>query len=170
MTGKIKIGVSSCLLGNVVRYDGGHKLDLYLRDILGQIVEWVPVCPEVEAGLTVPREPMQLSGDPAAPRLVTIQTGIDHTERVARWAHARLVQLEKADLCGFVFKARSPSCGVHDTKITASSGGMAGLGPGLFAAAFMLRFSSLPVEDEERLRLTSIREDFIESIFACRKR
>jgi len=170
MPGKIKIGVSSCLLGNAVRYDGGHKLDLYLRDLLGQIVEWVPICPEVEAGLTVPREPMQLSGNPAAPRLLTIQTGIDHTERVAQWAQAKLVQLEKTDLCGFVFKARSPSCGVHDTRIMTSSGGTAGLGPGLFAAAFMRRFPSLPAEDEERLRLTSIREHFIENIFACRKR
>jgi uncharacterized protein YbbK (DUF523 family) len=124
----------------------------------------VPVCPEVEAGLTVPREPMQLSGDPAAPRLLAIQTGIDHTERLTRWAHARLVRLEKAGLCGFVFKARSPSCGVHDTQIVTSSGSMAGLGPGLFAAAFMLRFPSLPVEDEERLRDPGVREEFIERI------
>ena len=113
MSEKIKIGVSSCLLGNAVRYDGGHKLDIYLRDTLGKLVEWVPICPEVEAGLTVPREPMQLAGDRAAPRLLTIQTGIDHTERVAQWAHARLVRLEKEDLCGYVFKARSPSCGVQ---------------------------------------------------------
>ena len=170
MPGKIKIGVSSCLLGNAVRYDGGHKLDLYLRDTLGKLVEWVPICPEVEAGLTVPREPMQLAGDRAAPRLLTIQTGIDHTERLARWAHARLVLLEKEELCGFVFKARSPSCGVHDTQITTPSGGTAGPGPGLFAAAFMRWFPSLPIEDEERLRLASIREGFIKSIFACRKR
>jgi uncharacterized protein YbbK (DUF523 family) len=168
MSTKIKIGVSSCLLGTAVRYDGGHKLDLYLRDTLGKLVEWVSICPEVEAGLTVPREPMQLSGNPAAPRLLTIQTGIDHTERVAQWAQARLVRLEKEELCGFVFKARSPSCGIHDTRITTPSGGTAG--PGLFAAAFMLRFPSLPVEDEERLRVASIREGFIKSIFACRKR
>jgi len=170
MSTKIKIGASSCLLGNAVRYDGGHKLDPYLRDILGRLVEWVPICPEVEAGLTVPREPMQLSGDPAAPRLLTIQTGIDHTERLAQWAQARLVRLEKEELCGFVFKARSPSCGVHDTQIAASYGRTAGPGPGLFAAAFMLRFPSLPVEDEERLRVVSIREGFIKSILACRKR
>jgi uncharacterized protein YbbK (DUF523 family) len=170
MSGKIKIGVSSCLVGNAVRYDGGHKLDPYLRDTLGRLVEWVPVCPEVEAGLTVPREPMQLSGDPAAPRLLTIQTGIDHTDRVTHWVHAKLALLEKADLCGFVFKARSPSCGVYDAPTVASSGSIAGRGPGLFAAAFMLRFPSLPVEDEERFRLTSIGEDFIKRILACRKR
>src|SRR5512143_1734368 len=105
----IKLGISSCLLGENVRYDGGHKLDHYLRDTLGQFVEWVPVCPEVECGLPVPREAMRLVGDPDAPRLVTRKTGIDHTERMTKWAGRKLAQLERQNLCGFVFKARSPS-------------------------------------------------------------
>jgi uncharacterized protein YbbK (DUF523 family) len=78
---KIKLGISSCLLGNPVRYDGGHKLDHFLSETLGHYVEWVPVCPEVESGLPVPREAMHLVGDPEAPRLVTIRSNVDHTDR-----------------------------------------------------------------------------------------
>ncbi len=79
MDQKIKLGISSCLLGEKVRYDGGHKLDHYLKDTLGRFVDWTPVCPEVECGLTVPREAMHLTGSPDAPRLVTVKSGIDHT-------------------------------------------------------------------------------------------
>ena len=114
---KIKLGISSCLLGNKVRYDGGHKLDHFLTDTLGAYVDWVPVCPEVESGLSVPREAMHLVGDPGAPRLVTIRSGVDHTSRMRRWAHEKVTALAAEDLCGFVFKSRSPSSGMRGVKI-----------------------------------------------------
>jgi uncharacterized protein YbbK (DUF523 family) len=168
MPRKIKIGISSCLLGNNVRYDGGHKLDLYLRDTLGQIVLWSPVCPEVEAGLTVPREPMQLYGDPSAPRLITIETKMDRTDDLLYLIEKKLPRLEQQGISGFVFKARSPSCGVHDTPLHSASGYLVGLRAGLFAEAVVRRYPFLPVEDEERLRDPGIRDTFIERALAYR--
>jgi len=85
MEEKIKLGISSCLLGNKVRFDGGHKRDHFLTDTLGQYVEYVPVCPEVEYGLGIPREALRLVGDPDSPRLVTSRTHLDHTEGMLRW-------------------------------------------------------------------------------------
>jgi uncharacterized protein YbbK (DUF523 family) len=149
---KPRVGISACLLGREVRYDGGHKLDRFLRDALGALVEFVPVCPEVECGLPVPREAMGLEGDPAAPRLVTRETRVDHTARMLRWAGRRVNALARRDLRGFVFKARSPSCGPGHGDAR---------GAGLFARAFMDRFPLLPVEDEERLRDPAVREAFL---------
>ena len=162
---KISLGISSCLLGNPVRYDGGHKLDHFLTDTLGQYVDWVPVCPEVECGLPVPREAMHLVGDPEEPRLVTIRTGADHTTRMKRWAKKRTGELEKEELCGFVFKSRSPSSGMRGVKIYNEAGGAYTTGSGIFAQAFMRRFPLLPVEDEGRLHDPALRENFIERIF-----
>jgi len=105
---KIKLGISTCLLGEPVRYDGGHRLDRYLRDVLGPHVEYVAVCPEVECGLPVPRESMRLEGDPQASRLVTTRTRIDHTDRMIEWAKRRVRELETESLCGFIFKANFP--------------------------------------------------------------
>ena len=100
----IRVGISSCLLGQKVRYDGGHKRDRFLTDTLGRFVEWVPVCPEVECGLPTPRESMHLEGDPSSPRLITTRTRVDHTDRMRRWVGKRLKELEKEGLCGFIFK------------------------------------------------------------------
>ncbi|MDA8141140.1 MAG: DUF523 and DUF1722 domain-containing protein [Desulfobacteraceae bacterium] len=169
MTETIKLGISSCLLGNPVRYDGGHKLDLFIRDTLGQYVTFVPVCPEVECGLPVPRESMRLVGDPNAPRLVTTRTGIDHTERMNRWARQRLDQLAGEDLCGFIFKKNSPSSGMQRVKVYNDSGMPVKHGSGLFAKAFMERFPLIPAEDEGRLHDPALRENFIERIFALRR-
>lgn len=166
MPDKIKLGISSCLLGNNVRYDGGHKLDLYLKDTLGRIVEWVPICPEVEAGLSVPREPMQLVGDAAKPRLLTIETKQDLTDALVCWIDVKLKNLEELDVRGFVFKARSPSCGVRDTELFSTLGESIGVRAGLFAEAVMSCFPSLPVEDEEVLRDNIIRKRFIAQIMA----
>ena len=98
----IRVGISTCLLGENVRYDGGHKLDRYLMDTLGQYVDYVPVCPEVECGLGVPREAIRLVGDPESPRLVTVKTGHDLTERMLAWAGKRVKELEREGLCGFI--------------------------------------------------------------------
>ena len=169
MTDKIKLGISTCLLGENVRYDGGHKQDHYLTDTLGRYVKWVPVCPEVEYGLPVPREAMRLVGDPDAPRLVTIRTGKDHTDGMKAWARKKLVALEREDLSGFIFKSRSPSSGYSGVKVYSSSGMPARKGMGIFAGAFIEQFPLIPVEDEGRLHDPVLRENFIERVFVFKR-
>ena len=165
MLGKIKIGVSSCLLGNEVRYDGGHKRDRYITDVLGTHVELVPVCPETEVGFGVPRETIRLEGEVDAPRLVTTRTRIDYTDRMLAWASRRVLELEKEALSGFVFKKSSPSCGMIRVKVFHGRGRPFIRGVGLFARTFMDHFPLLPVEEEGRLYDSVIREAFIERIF-----
>ena len=166
---KIKVGVSSCLLGENVRYDGGHKHDRFITETLGPYFEWVPVCPEVEYGLPVPREAMHLSGDASSPRLVTIKTGIDHTDGMRRWSEKKLKQLEKEGLCGFIFKARSPSSGIYGIKVYTSSGMPAGKSEGIFGGAFRRSFPLIPVLDDGRLHDPDLRENFIEKIFVYKR-
>jgi uncharacterized protein YbgA (DUF1722 family)/uncharacterized protein YbbK (DUF523 family) len=163
------LGISSCLLGNPVRYDGGHKLDRLLADGFGPFVSWIAVCPETECGLQVPREAMRLVGVTGPPRLVTVRTGEDMTDRMLKWTGGKLEALGKADLSGFVFKSRSPSSAMRDAKRYGASGVASAKGPGLFAAAFMERFPMVPVEDEGRLNDAGIRENFIERIFTYRR-
>ncbi len=165
MPESIKIGISRCLLGERVRYDGGHKRDPFLTDVLGLFVQWVGVCPEVECGLPVPREAMRLVGEAESPRLVSIRSGTDLTDRMRRWIEKRLSELEGEDLCGFIFKARSPSSGIRGVKIYSEKGIPYAKGAGLFGRAFMDRFPCIPVEDEGRLQDAWIRENFIERIF-----
>jgi uncharacterized protein YbbK (DUF523 family) len=165
----VRIGISSCLLGEKVRYDGGHKLDLYLRDTLGRCVEYVAICPEIECGFGVPREPMHLDGDPGNPRIVTRETKVDMTDRIVGWARNRAGELEKEDLSGFIFKSRSPSCGVHKVKVVTAKGGEVDLGVGIFARVFIDRFPGVPVEDNDRLQDPAVREKFIEAIFTFAK-
>lgn len=160
MEERIRIGISACLLGEKVRYDGGHRLNPCLKETLGRLADWVPVCPEAECGLSVPREPMHLVGDPELPRLVTMATGIDHTDRMLQWASQKLPALEKEEICGFIFKSRSPSCGMRDVSIASASGTVKHTGAGLFARAWMEYFPSLPVEDEEGLQDPVKRENF----------
>ncbi len=169
MEDKIKLGISSCLLGEKVRYDGWHKLDHYITKTLGHYVEWVPVCPEVEYGLAVPREAMHLVGTEEGPRLVTSRTGVDHTRGMKRWAAQRLDGLEEESLCGFIFKSGSPSSGMRGVKVYNPSGVPVRTGSGIFAAAFMERFPLIPVEDEGRLQNPALRENFIERAFVFRR-
>ncbi|MBN2346377.1 MAG: DUF523 and DUF1722 domain-containing protein [Candidatus Aminicenantes bacterium] len=169
MEEKIKLGVSSCLLGNKVRYDGGHKLDPFLASTLGQFVEYVPVCPEVEAGFPVPREAFRLVGDPRHPRLVTRQSGVDATPRMERWIEKKLPQLEKEGLCGFIFKSQSPSSGMERVKVYNEKGMAEKKGVGIFARALMERLPLLPVEEEGRLQDIHLRENFIVRVFAYRR-
>ena len=168
MSGAIRVGISSCLLGNAVRYDGGDKLDRFLHDTLGRLVRWVPVCPEAEYGLPIPREALRLVGDPADPRLVTSRSGVDHTAGMKIWALQRLEALEREDLRGFVFKSRSPSCGMRQIAVYPRVGGVpvAG-GSGIFARAFRERFPRLPVEDDDRLDDPGLRAGFIEKLGPC---
>ncbi len=165
----LRLGISHCLLGEPVRYDGQHRRDAFLVGTLGQFVDYVPVCPEVECGLTVPREAMRLVGTVEAPRLLTQRTGIDHTQRMLSWAEGRLEALAQEDLCGFIFKAKSPSSGMERVKVYRDDGQVTGYGAGLFARAFMARFPLLPVEEDGRLHDPLLRENFIERIFTLRR-
>ncbi len=167
MGNEITIGVSSCLLGEKVRYDGGHKHDRYITGTLGQFFRFAPVCPEVGCGLSVPRESMRLEGDPAAPRLVTNRTRVDLTDRMMDYCHAKVRELEKEDLCGFIFKKDSPSSGLFRVKVYAA-GMPSKAGRGLFADALVKHFPLLPVEEEGRLSDMNLRENFIERVFAFR--
>ena len=152
-----------------MRYDGSHKLDRYIRDTLGRYFQFLPVCPEVECGLPVPRETMRLIGDFEAPRLITVHSGIDLTQQMMRWANQRIRELETENLCGFIFKKDSPSSGMQRVKVYNRKGIAERKGRGLFAKAFMNHFHDLPVEDEGRLQDPKIRENFIERIFVIKR-
>jgi uncharacterized protein YbgA (DUF1722 family)/uncharacterized protein YbbK (DUF523 family) len=166
---KIKMGISACLLGEKVRYDGGHQHDRYLTDTLGQYFNYVPVCPEVEYGLPTPREAMHLTGTPASARLVTIKAGVDHTDGMLKWANLKLNKLESEGLCGFIFKSKSPSSGMKAVKVYGPSGIPVNKGVGIFAGSFMKRFPILPVEEDGRLHDPALRENFIERVFVYRR-
>ena len=148
---KIKLGISACLLGEKVRYDGQHQHDRFITYTLGQYVEFVPVCPEVECGLGVPRETLRLTGNPENPKLITTRTGIDHTDRMQKWAKKRVKELEKDDLCGFIFKSRSPSSGMERVKVYVTPQKTTKTGVGMYAKTFMDHFPLLPVEEDGRL-------------------
>jgi uncharacterized protein YbbK (DUF523 family) len=163
-----RIGVSACLLGERVRYDGRDKRDAWLVDILGPRVEWVPVCPEVEAGLGTPREPMNLGRDTTGRIvLVTDRVRDDLTATMRDYAARRAGELADADLDGYVLKAGSPSCGldvpVHGDRTP-------GRGRGVFAAALTARLANLPVADERELAEPSSRDRFVERVFAHYRR
>ena len=163
---RLRVGISACLLGQEVRYDGGHKRDPFLVDTLGQFVEWVPVCPEVELGLGIPRESVRLEGAPDAPRLVAMKTRVDHTTAMARFARARVDALAEQELVGYVLKKDSPSCGMERVRVYGDGGPPARTGTGAFARVLMTRLPLLPVEEEGRLHDPRLRENFVERLFA----
>lgn len=165
----IRVGVSSCLLGEGVRYDGGHKRDRFLTDQLATFVEWVPVCPEFEAGLGIPRPAMRLVLEGDAVRLREIKSGQDHTALVQGYAQRRARSLRALDLCGYVLKKDSPSCGMTRVKIYREAEMPVRDGVGLFAEALQAAQPLLPIEDEGRLNDARLRENFIERIFAYRR-
>ena len=166
---KIRIGISTCLLGENVRYNGGHALDRFLKDTLGKWVEYVPVCPEVECGFGIPRETFRLVGDPVNPRFITGRTKIDYTDRMLTWARRRVAELEGEDLLGFIFKSDSPSSGMERVKVYDEKGMPQKKGVGLFARTFMEHFPMTPVEEEGRLHDPVLRENFIERIFTYKR-
>jgi uncharacterized protein YbgA (DUF1722 family)/uncharacterized protein YbbK (DUF523 family) len=166
----IRIGISSCLLGQNVRYDGGHKRDVFLVETFGRFVEWVPVCPEVEMGLGTPRETLRLVRIGADDiRMVMPKTGADHTAKMRAFAERRLRDLERENLSGYVLKKDSPSCGMERVRVFDGHGVPAKSGRGLFAEALLNRFPHLPVEEEGRLSDPRLRENFIERVFAYRR-
>ncbi|MEN6319331.1 MAG: DUF523 and DUF1722 domain-containing protein [Syntrophaceae bacterium] len=165
----IRLGISMCLLGENVRYNGGHFLDRFLRDTLGKYVEYVPVCPEVECGFGIPRETLRLVGNPKRPHLMTTHTGVDHTERMETWASKRVAELENENLCGFIFKSDSPSSGMERVKVYDDKGVPRKIGVGVFARIFMEHFPLTPVEEEGRIHDPILRENFIDCIFTYRR-
>ena len=168
-TAPLRLGISRCLLGEEVRFDGGHKRDRFLTEVLGRYVEWIPVCPEVEAGLGIPREAMRLVGDPQHPRLVTITSGKNHTGALKTMTTNRLEELKNLDLSGYVFKKGSPSCGIERVRIYNEHGVSSRKGVGLFAQAFIAQFPLIPVEEEGRLCDPTLRENFIDRVFCYRR-
>ena len=164
----IRLGISACLLGQEVRFDGGHKRDPFLTDELGRHVEWVPVCPEVEVGMGTPREPLQLVRVAGTTRMMTTSSGIDYTDRMNEWARARVDLLARENLDGYVLKSKSPSCGVWNVKV-AGADGSGGDGRGLFAAALLERLPPLPVEEEGRLANPAVRADFMDRVRAYKR-
>jgi len=175
----IRIGISACLLGQEVRYDGGHKRDPFLVETLGPHVVWVPICPEVEVGMGTPREPVHLVRDPAgrpdnnagpvAVRLVAPKSGTDWTDRMTAYSRARVAKLARLDLSGYVLKKDSPSCGMARVKVHGPGSMAERTGTGLFAAALRIGLPTLPVEEEGRLCDPRLRENFIERVFAYRR-
>jgi len=166
---KIKIGASACLLGEKVGYDGNHRHDRYLTQTLSLFVDYVPVCPEVGCGMPIPRESVRLVGDPAAPRLETRNTHEDKTRMMTDWIPEKLAALEKENLCGFIFKSKSPSSGLYRIRVYGDDGKVRKTGTGLFAKAFCEHFPRIPAEEAGRLNDPQLRENFIEKIFSLRR-
>jgi uncharacterized protein YbgA (DUF1722 family)/uncharacterized protein YbbK (DUF523 family) len=164
----IILGVSSCLLGKKVRFDGGHKRDAFVVDTLAPHVRFVPVCPEVELGLGTPRETLRLVRRGDDVRMI-MKTGVDYTDDMRRFSKARVDALAAEDLDGFILKKDSPSCGMTRVKVYDTHGSPLRDGQGLFATALRERFPCLPVEDEGRLCDARLRENFIERLFAYRR-
>ena len=164
----VRLGVSSCLLGEEVRFDGGHKRDSFLLEKLGSMVEWVSVCPEVEVGLGTPREAIQLirdRGDLNGVRLVTRQTGIDLTKRMREYARRRVRELTNERLSGYILKKDSPTCGMERVKVWHRNGSNEQTGRGSFAAELLPQFPPMPVEEEGRLHDSQFLEKFIDRVF-----
>jgi len=166
---EILVGVSTCLLGERVRHDGGHKRDAFLTETLAPYVRFVPVCPEVELGLGIPREAIQLRRQSNETRLVGVKSGRDHTEAMRAFTRRKVAEIVDLDLCGYIFKKGSPSCGMERVAIHLDDGRKERNGSGLFAAALMERLPLLPVEEEGRLEDAKLRENFIERLFAYRR-
>ncbi len=161
----INIGISTCLLGERVRFDAGHKRDRFITDILGNYFNFIPVCPELEVGMGVPRESVRLVGDIENPRLVGVKSGDDWTDRMIRYSNERAKQLESYNLSGYILKSDSPSCGMERVRVYNEKGMPAKKGRGLFAEIFIKHFPLIPVEEEGRLNDSAIRENFIVRVF-----
>jgi len=162
----IKLGISSCLLGKNVRFDSGHKRDRYITDLLGQFVTFVPVCPEVEVGMGVPREAVRLIGDLNNPQMVGTQSEKDWTSKMNDYSRQRVLKKNLAGISGFILKSKSPSCGMERVKVYITPTRAEKKGVGLFAAALIKQFPHLPIEEEGRLNDAALRENFIEQVFA----
>ncbi len=170
MMERLKLGISSCLLGQEVRYDGGHKYDSWIVETLGNYTDFIDLCPEVGIGLPIPREALRLEGTKDDYRMITIKGRLDYSEHMHNYSLAATENLKALQLCGYIFKSKSPSCGMERVKVYPTHGGAAGkTGIGLYAREFMKAFPLLPVEEEGRLHDPVLRENFIERIFIMQR-
>jgi uncharacterized protein YbgA (DUF1722 family)/uncharacterized protein YbbK (DUF523 family) len=161
---RIPVGISSCLLGQSVRFDSGHKRDAYLVDVLGNYFEYLPFCPEVGIGMSVPRPPIRLCGDPAKPRAVGVRDDrIDVTEKMVDYAHS--VMATCPPISGYIFKRGSPSCGMERVKVYNSKGMPGGTSSGIYAGIVMGSRPLVPVEEEGRLTDPVLRDSFVERVY-----
>lgn len=165
---KIKVGISSCLLGMKVRFDGGHKHDRFLTGKLGKYFDWVAVCPEIEIGMGTPRENVRLVGDINNPKMIAPKSSSDYTEKMLSYADTRLEKLRSSDLSGYILKKDSPSCGMERVRVYDHNNVPQKNGIGIFARKLMEAFPLLPVEEEGRLNDPLLRENFIARVFAYR--
>ena len=163
---EIRIGISRCLLGENVRYDGGHKRDSFITGTLANYFSWVPVCPEMEIGLGSPRESMKLAKINGSVHLITNKTGEDLTDKMNAYASQRIAELQQKSLHGFILKKDSPSCGIFRVRVHNDSNSTQRTGSGLFADALINQFPDLPMEEEGRLQDWKLRENFIERVFS----
>lgn len=162
----IKIGVSTCLLGEHVRHDAGHKRDRFVTEALGRYVTFVPVCPEMGIGLGAPREPIRLVRQGEAVRLRGVRSETDHTEAMRAFAERTADRLTAEGIAGYVFKKDSPSCGLFRVKVYGRNGSPSREGRGLYAQVLAERLPDLPMEEEGRLNDARLRENFVERVFA----
>jgi uncharacterized protein YbgA (DUF1722 family)/uncharacterized protein YbbK (DUF523 family) len=167
----VRIGISACLVGQEVRYNGGHLNDSFLIETLTQHVEWIPICPEVETGMGVPREQIRLVGNPSAPKLIAPRSGTDHTSKMLAWADGKVKELANAQVDGFVLTKGSPSCGLFRVRVYQEKEGTPPTrqGVGMFARALTEQMPNIPAEEDGRLHDPRIRENFVERIFMQRR-
>ncbi len=170
MIEKMKIGISSCLLGNEVRYNGNHASDPFVINTFAPYVDFIEVCPEVECGMPIPRETIDLYGEIDNPRLISNGAKIDFTMQMQKWVQKRLKELAHENLYAYIFKKNSPSCGLYDIRVYPDSEkSPLKAGVGMFSRAFLEHFPTIPAEDEERLHDPDSREHFIEKIFIMQR-
>ena len=167
MQEKPRVGISSCLLGHLVRFDGGHRREPLLSKEVGKLVEWIPVCPEFEVGMGVPREPVRLEGSRKSARMIGEGSRRDWTRRMESYARRRVRQLKRTGISGFVLKQNSPSCGLKGVPLIGPSQRTRKVGQGLFAQALMSEMPLLPTAEEGHLRNPTLREGFLKRVFAC---
>ena len=166
---KPRVAVSLCLLGEEVRHDGGHKRSRFATDVLAEYFEWAPVCPEVEVGMGIPREPIRLLADGDEIRLIGIRSERDWTDEMAAYAEAKVAELAGEDIDGFILKKDSPSCGMARVKLYNAKGMPTRDGVGAFARVLMERMTTLPVEEEGRLNDAGLRENFITRVYTYQR-
>jgi len=169
MKNKITLGVSSCLLGEKTRYDGAHTKDQFITRVLGKWVEFISVCPEVECGFGVPREPLRLVGDPGSPSLISVYTRRDYTLPMLHWAQKRMLTLKEEDIWGVILKSKSPSCGIKRVKVYDKNGIAINQGRGLFARIFSEYFPLVPIVDEKEIHNPKTFKNFMDKIFVFRR-
>ena len=166
---KPRLGVSSCLLGNSIRYDGGHCRNKMVCEQLGLFFQWVPICPEVEMGMPVPRETVRLVAQDGRTRLVGNKSGTDYSEAMRAYTERKLKQIAPLRLHGYILKKNSPTCGMERVPLYGTAGGRIGKTGGLFAAAMTRAFPLLPVEEEGRLNDLALKDNFVERVYAYRR-